>query len=75
MHKLFLNQCNPPNELPKSRRETLLEQQKMKKTAEEPIANGCLFPLAVWVQRGLKPGGCRQYSLDRGDYSWLLFDS
>lgn len=36
----------------------------MKKTAEEAAANGCRFPLAVWVQRGLKPGGCRQYSLD-----------
>lgn len=36
----------------------------MKKTAEEAAANGCRFPLAVWVQRGLKPGGCKQYSLD-----------
>lgn len=62
---MFLKQCDFPNELPKSGRETLLEHQRMKKTAGELIASGCRLPLAVWVQHGLKPGGCRQYSLDR----------
>lgn len=67
---MFLNQCDLLNETINLQRvwerqsETLLEHHRMKKTAEEAAANGCRFPLAVWVQRGLKPGGCRQYSLD-----------
>lgn len=37
---------------------------RTKKTAKKAIANGCRSPLAVWAESGLKPGGCRPYSLD-----------
>lgn len=37
---------------------------RMKKTAKKAIANGCHSSLAVWAESGLKPEGCRPYSLD-----------
>lgn len=37
---------------------------RMKKRAKKAIANGCHSSLAVWAESGLKPEGCRPYSLD-----------